>query len=225
MSTIQVLDKGFVRLDGVFADDLSVVNSARVSFNTRREEMDTRDEGLIGFLMRERHGTPFEHNYFRFHVKAPLFVFREWHRHRVGISINEWSARYSELQPDFYIPSNVRSQVGKPGSYTFEPISNTASVVFRGNLEEASQEAFRRYKKAIASGISKEQARFFLPLNIYSEMYWSCNARSLMSFLSLRNSEQAMWEIRQYAQALEDFFKIHMPITAARFVENGRKAP
>lgn len=222
---INVLDKGFVRLDGVFADDLSVVNSARVSFHNRVDVMSLKDEGLIGFLMRERHGTPFEHNFFRFHVKAPIFVFREWHRHRIGISINEWSGRYSELKPDFYIPTNVRTQLGKPGAYTFEPLDNTDSFLFRANLEESSMEAFRQYKKAIDSGIAKEQARMFLPVNIYSEMYWSCNARSLMAFLGLRDKDQAQWEIRQFCAPLNYFFEQAMPVTYRHFVENGRVAP
>src|SRR6202795_4808497 len=119
MSEIKVLDKGFVELEASCADDLSVVNSARVSFNTHHDVIEVGDDKLIGFLMKNRHGTPFEQNFFRFRVKAPIFVFREWHRNRVGISINEWSARYSELQPDFYIPEvqNVRTQVGKPGHY------------------------------------------------------------------------------------------------------------
>src|SRR5919202_7018714 len=101
--SIEVLDHGFVRLDDAMADDLSVVNSARVSFGRRKEEMDDADRGLIRFLMRERHGTPFEHNSFRFHVRCPIFVAREWFRHRVG-SFNEESARYHRLSPDFYVP-------------------------------------------------------------------------------------------------------------------------
>ena len=111
-----LFDHGFVRLDSAMADDLSVVNSARVSFAVRREEMDDRDKGLIKFLMRERHGTPFEHNSFRFHIRCPIFVVREWMRHRVS-SFNEESGRYHQLEADFYIPEarNVRTQVGKPG--------------------------------------------------------------------------------------------------------------
>src|SRR5581483_8682265 len=121
---IPVLDHGFVRLDGAMADDLSVVNAARVSFAQQSEELGERDQGLIRFLMRERHGTPFEHNAFRYHVKLPIFVMREWARHRIG-SFNEWSARYSQLEPEFYIPEpqDVRTQVGKPGSYSFDPVA------------------------------------------------------------------------------------------------------
>src|SRR5689334_4459024 len=122
--TIQVLDHGFVRLDDVMAGDLSVVNSARVSFGRRKTAMDESDEGLIRFLMRDRHGTPFEHNAFRFHIRAPIFVAREWFRHRVG-SFNEFSMRYASATEDFYVPEadDVRSQVGKPGAYSFEPVS------------------------------------------------------------------------------------------------------
>ncbi|HUH21602.1 MAG TPA: FAD-dependent thymidylate synthase, partial [Gaiellaceae bacterium] len=122
---IPVLDHGFVRLDGALADDLSVVNGARVSFARRKEEMDDSDEGLIRFLMRERHGTPFEHNAFRFHVRCPIFVAREWFRHRVG-SFNEFSMRYARASDEFYVPDaeDVRTQVGKPGAYSFEPVSD-----------------------------------------------------------------------------------------------------
>ena len=116
--TIRVLDHGFVRLDGVMASDLSVVNGARVSFARRKDEMDDSDAGLIRFLMRERHGTPFEHNAFRFHIRCPIFVAREWMRHRVG-SFNEFSLRYAKATEDFYVPEpeDVRTQVGKPGAY------------------------------------------------------------------------------------------------------------
>src|ERR671928_736307 len=120
---LRVLDHGFVRLDDAMASDLSVVNAARVSFARRKLEMDDSDAGLVRFLMRDRHGTPFEHNAFRFHVRAPLFVAREWFRHRVG-SFNEFSMRYARATDDFYVPEpdDVRTQVGKPGSYSFEAV-------------------------------------------------------------------------------------------------------
>src|SRR2546429_4669560 len=122
-NAIPVLDHGFVRLDDAMASDLSVVNGARVSFARRKEEMDEADAGLIRFLMRDRHGTPFEHNAFRFHVRAPIFVTRVWFRHRVG-SFNEFSIRHAKASDEFYVPppEDVRSQVGKPGPYSFEPV-------------------------------------------------------------------------------------------------------
>lgn len=227
MSEVKVLDKGFVDLEGVYADDLSVVNSARVSFNKHHDIMEEGDDKLIGFLLKNRHGTPFEQNFFRFRVKAPIFVFREWHRHRIGISINEWSARYSELEPEFYYPEpeNVRKQIGKPGHYEYVQADHSTAIMFRAALRRKSEEAYAEYKNAIEQGVAKEQARFFLPVNIYSEMYWACNARSLMAFLSLRNAEKAMWEIKQYAQALEGYFAMHMPITYSHFITSGRVAP
>lgn len=224
---IKVLDHGFVSLEDSCADDLSVVNSARVSYNKYHQVMEDGDDKLIGFLLKNRHGTPFEQNFFRFRVKAPIFVFREWHRHRIGISINEWSARYSELKPEFYIPEleNVRTQEGKPGHYVYAKSEVNAAGRFREQLDKSSKEQYMNYQQALDEGIAKEQARFFLPVNIYSEMYWSCNARSLMSFLSLRNAPKAMWEIRQYAAQLENIFREIMPITWQYFVENQRVAP
>jgi len=225
MTEIKVLDKGFVSLEAEKADDVGVVNCARVSFNTHVDFLNHGDEKLIGYLMKNRHGTPFEHNLFRFRVKAPIFVFREWHRHRIGVSINEWSARYSELKPDFYIPDYVRTQTGKPGHYTYEAIDKDNADSFRDALNDHCAQSFDFYKEALAEGVAKEQARFFLPVNIYSEMYWSCNARSLMAFLSLRNAPTAQWEIQQYAKVLEQIFLETMPITAKYFIDNGRIAP
>src|SRR6186713_3604166 len=134
-STIHVLDHGFVRLDDAMASDLSVVNGARVSFARRKEEMDESDEGLIRFLMRDRHGTPFEHNSFRFHIRAPIFVAREWMRHRVG-SFNEFSMRYARATDEFYVPDadDVRTQVGKPGAYSFEPVADEVAQTTRDEL-------------------------------------------------------------------------------------------
>lgn len=238
---IQVLNHGFVRLDDSMADDLSVVNAARVSFAQRSEleiadwdpesdktsyRLAEKDAGLIRFLMRNRHGTPFEHNSFRFHVKAPLFVFREWQRHRWS-SFNEWSARYSELKPEFHVPelTEVRTQVGKPGNYSYEPAPQDSAEEFVLDLERESFRSFEYYQKAIRNGIAKEQAREFLPVNIYSEMYWTVNARGLMNFLSLRNDPQAQQEIRRYAAQIERLFSEKMPVTAEAFEENGRIAP
>ena len=223
---IDVLDHGFVRLDGTLADDLSVVNAARVSFGTMRSELDDRDRGLIGFLMRERHGTPFEHNVFRFHVKVPLFVAREWQRHRVG-SFNERSARYSEMPDEFYLPAaeDVRTQVGKPGAYTFEPMPADLAESTRQAMREVYDGAYASYRALLDRGVAREVARNVLPVGLYTEFFWSLNARALMNFLSLRNAETAQREIRMFAQAVEQLFAQAMPITHAAFVANDRLAP
>ena len=225
-STIRVLDHGFVRLDGALADDLSVVNGARVSFARRREEMDEADEGLIRFLMRERHGTPFEHNAFRFHVRCPIFVAREWFRHRVG-SFNEFSMRYARASDEFYVPEpeDVRTQVGKPGAYTFEPVSAEIAEVTREKLQAVYETAYLAYEQLVELGVAREVARAALPVGAYTEFYWTVNARSLMNFVSLRNSENAQREIRRYAEACERFLEARMPVTYAAFVANDRTAP
>src|SRR3954451_18446674 len=166
-NTVEVLDHGFLALDGAFASDLAVVNAARVSFNVASEEMSERDEGLIRFLIRERHGTPFEHGYFRFIVKAPLFVVREHHRHRAGHSYNEWSGRYSKMQAEFYVPDYVRTQVGKPGAYRFEPVDEETREKTRAEIEARGEEAFASYERMLELGVAKEVARSVLPLNMY----------------------------------------------------------
>jgi thymidylate synthase (FAD) len=223
---ISVLDHGFVRLDEAMADDLSVVNGARVSFARRKEEMDESDEGLVRFLMRDRHGTPFEHNSFRFHIRAPIFVAREWFRHRVG-SFNEFSMRYAKATDDFYVPDadDVRTQVGKPGAYSFDPVSPEVAETTREELQAVYEAAFAAYEKLVELGVARELARCALPVGAYTEFYWTVNARALMNFLSLRAAETAQREIRRYAEACEVFFAEKMPVTHAAFVANGRVAP
>jgi thymidylate synthase (FAD) len=224
--SIPVLDHGFVRLDEAMADDLSVVNGARVSFAKHKTEMDDSDAGLIRFPMRERHGTPFEHNAFRFHIRAPIFVAREWFRHRVG-SFNEFSMRYARATDEFYIPApeDVRSQVGKPGAYSFEPVTDELAETTREELQQVYETAYAAYERLVELGVARELARAALPVGAYTEFYWTVNARALMNFLSLRNSETAQREIRRYAEACERFLAERMPITYDAFVAAGRRAP
>jgi thymidylate synthase (FAD) len=225
-NTISVLDHGFVRLDDSMASDLSVVNGARVSFARHKTEMDESDEGLIRFLMRDRHGTPFEHNAFRFHVRAPLFVAREWFRHRVG-SFNEFSMRYAKATDDFYVPEpeDVRSQVGKPGAYSFEPVDPELAERTREELQALYDAAYTTYTRLVEEGVARELARLAMPMGAYTEFYWTVNARSLMNFISLRAAETAQREIRRYADACERFFAEKMPVTHAAFLDSGRVAP
>jgi thymidylate synthase (FAD) len=225
-NTIRVLDHGFVRLDDAMADDLSVVNGARVSFARRKEEMDASDEGLIRFLMRDRHGSPFEHNAFRFHVRCPIFVAREWFRHRIG-SFNEFSMRYAKATDDFYVPeaADVRSQVGKPGAYSFEQVSDELAEETRQELEALYEQAYATYARLVEKGVARELARAVMPVGAYTQFYWTVNARALMNFVSLRNAETAQLEIRRYAEAVEAFFAQEMPVTHAAFVANDRTAP
>lgn len=224
---IEVLG-GFVRLDAAMADDMSVVNAARVSFAKQKEETEltNADIGLINFLMRERHGTPFEHNAFRFHVKCPVFVAREWFRHRIG-SFNEFSARYSEVPNEFFVPEkeDMRTQVGKPGAYTFERNGEPHASAALFTIESANESAYKSYQTLLGLGLAKEQARMVLPVSMFTQFYWTVNARSLMNFLSLRQHESAQRDIREYANAVCELAAPVMPVTFAAWKENNRVAP
>ncbi len=176
------------------ATDRSVIAAARISTKGSESRFDwsqEASEGLIRYLMENRHGTPFEHTFFTFYVHAPIFVYREWHRHRIGVSINEESGRYKELEPVFYLPPMDRPGVkqrpgGKPGQYDYVDASEEDMTRLRAVMEQHCRQGYSIYKEFLAHDIAKEVARMCLPLNIYSSMYWSCNARSLMNFLSLR---------------------------------------
>ena len=216
--------------------DDAVVRSARVSTTSDTLSdfsMGQREEALINYLMRDRHGSPFEHNAFTFFVEAPIFVFREFMRHRIA-SYNEESGRYKELSPVFYVPGDDRKlvQVGKPGAYTFEDgdydqVKNTQAMT-----RLSSERSYELYKKMLDEGIAREVARVVLPVNIYSSMYVTMNARALMNFLSLRTTREGTHfpsfpqrEIEMVAEKMEELFAEKMPITYATFNKNGRVAP
>lgn len=224
---IHIAGGGFVRLDAVMADDISVVNSARVSFGKRVEVMSDADNGLINYLMKNQHGTPFEHNFFRFHIKAPIFVTREWFRHRIGWSYNEFSARYAEMEDDFFVPEieDFRTQVGVPGRYTFEQLDQDLSVEASETISQAMRLSYAQYRLLLEIGVAKELARTVLPVGTFTQFYATCNARSLMNFISLRADAHAQKEIRDYAESLEKILAEQMPITYNSFIANGRKAP
>jgi thymidylate synthase (FAD) len=231
MKDLVYVSGGFVRLDAAMADDMSVVNAARVSFakhdqENERTSMSEVDKGLINFLMRERHGTPFEHNAFRFHVKCPVFVAREWFRHRIG-SFNEFSARYSEVPNEFFVPaeSDVRTQVGKPGAYRFESVDDELSRETVELIQKNNEQAYEAYQHMISLGIAKELARAVLPVSMYTQFYWTVNARSLMNFMSLRQHESAQRDIREYANAVCELASPVMPVTFASWEQNARVAP
>lgn len=206
------------------ASDLAVVNAARVSFDVQHEEMEEDDGKLINYLMKNKHGTPFEHGFFKFHVEAPLFVFREWHRHRVGHSYNEMSGRYTKMRAQFYLPPIARVQKGKRGHYIYED-EPVLTPQMQEDLKTSYGSAWGHYQYLLDAGIAKEQARLCLPVAIFSTMIWSCNPRSLMHFLTLRTAPNAMKEIRTLAEKAEVAFGSLMPVTYTAWVENGRIAP
>lgn len=237
MTSLQLRSDMTVRLVKHAASDADVVFAARVSTQGAEslpvETLGASEHGLIGYLMRERHGSPFEHGSITLYVEAPIFVFREWQRHRIA-SYNEESARYRELRPAFYLPAVGRNlvQVGKAGAYRFEPGTTEQFSIVDSELVTAYEIAYRSYERMLSAGIAREVARAALPVGIYSSMYVTMNPRGLMNFLSLRtHREDAAFvsnpqrEIEMCAEKAERIFAELMPITHAAFEANGRVTP
>jgi thymidylate synthase (FAD) len=227
-----------VELVRASAHDSDVLFAARVSTKGEQslEDVDAdaeRSKGLINFLMRSRHGTPYEHNSMTFYVHAPIFVFREHMRHRIA-SYNEESGRYRELRPVFYVPGPDRKlvQEGKPGHYTFVEGTAEQHALVDAETRRVCTEAYAAYRRMLAAGVAREVARIVLPLTIYSSMYVTFNARSLMNFLSLRTRRDdaafpsfPQREIEMVAEQMEQHWARLMPLTHAAFEANGRVAP
>lgn len=221
---IPVLDRGFVQLIDHMGSDLSVVNAARVSFGKRKETFEEGDEKLVRYLAGHEHTSPFRHTAITFHVKAPIFVFRQWMKHRIGSEFNEISGRYVEFAEDeFHVPDTFRRQakVNKQGS--------------EGEIDEADRKkalesylaacrcSVAHYKELIALGVCKEQARCVLPLALYSEVYWTVSLQAVAHFIRLRTDAHAQWEIQQYAhtirQVTEELFPVGLKALLADSTE------
>lgn len=217
-NSFNVLDKGFIALVEFCGGDDMVVRAARVSHGRELKGAE-QDKKLVHYMMKHKHGTPFEHSLFIFHVKAPIFVARQWFRHRIG-SFNEISGRYVDYQEEFYIPEKMRAPdpKNKQGSVEAEFHNEKELIEIYKNSVSSSYQA---YRKLISDGVAKEIARAVLPLALYTQFYWSVNPRSLMNFISLRISNEAQYEIRQYAERITFFMNDKMPWTFSAFVEVG----
>jgi len=227
-----------VELVRASASDADVIFAARVSTVGEQSLEDVngdpeRSTGLINYLMRERHGSPFEHNSLTFFVRAPIFVWREHMRHRIA-SYNEESGRYRQLEPVFYVPSRERAvlQVGKTGAYEFLPGTPEQYDLIDQRMRESCRQAYSAYVDMLDAGIAREVARMVLPVSIYSSAYVTLNARSLMNFLSLRRKAEGSHfpsypqrEIEMVAERYEEEWARLMPLTHESFVRNGRVAP
>ena len=227
-----------VELVKASASDADVIWAARVS-TAGEQSMDeigedpARSAGLINYLARERHGSPFEHTSMTFFISAPIFVFREFMRHRIA-SYNEESGRYRELKPVFYIPSKERKlvQIGKAGAYTFVDGTPEQFDITVAAIKETCNLAYANYQKMLDAGVAREVARAVLPVTLYSSMYVTMNARALMNFLSLRTAREGSHfpsypqrEIEMVAEKMEAHFAKLMPITYGAFQKSGRIAP
>lgn len=213
---IPVLDRGFVRLVDFMGGDLAVVQGARVSFG-QETKGDDRDRKLVNYLMKHEHGTPFEMAALKFHIKAPIFVTRQWMRHRVG-SYNEISYRYVEVEDEFYVPEELRAQDAKNKQASFAgSFSDQQNADGRALVEAAYAAAYEKYRQLLQMGVAREMARIVLPVGMYTQFYVAYNARSLMNFIRLRTGEGAQAEIRLYAEAMNQIFRERMPWTHAAF--------
>lgn len=218
MNEIKVLDKGFVRFVDMMGGDMGVVQAARVSYKSDQNKTEEENRKLIAYLLKNHHGSPFEHAVFKFHVKLPIFVARQWIRHRTS-SYNETSFRYREAPEEFYIPAQWRGQDVKNKQGSLGSVTPMDDAYAHTRLVATCQNAMKDYKGLIDSGISREMARMVLPVNLYTEWYWTVNTRALMNFITLRSDSHAQWEIRQYSHVLASIFSEKMPWTWEAFTE------
>ena len=230
---IPVLDHGFVRVIDYMGDDSSIVQAARVSYG-RGTKKSLQDKGLINYLMRHRHTTPFEMCDIKFHIKLPIFIARQWIRHRTA-SVNEYSARYSILNNEFYVPEKVnlsaQSTINKQGRSDTDLPDDVANKVL-SIIKEDSEKCYDHYVEMMNEdadgniidentvGITRELARMNLTLNHYTEWYWKINLHNLLHFLALRADSHAQYEIRVYAQAMLDVVKAWVPYAFEAFAEH-----
>lgn len=236
---VDITNDVVVELVKEVAEDADVVMAARVSTGGRQDLLGIRQHegktaGLINYLMRDRHGSPFEHNSMTFFVQAPIFVFREFHRHRVGWSYNEESGRYKALAGTFYLPGRDRplQQEGKPGAYQYVAGTPEQYRVMEAELMASYLQGWQSYQRMLSAGVAREVARLSLPVGVLSSMYATCNARSLMHFLSLRTKHEnavvpsfPQREIEMVAEKMEAEWARLMPLTYKAFNDNGRVAP
>ena len=207
----QVLDKGFIEVVDSLGNDLTVVNSARVSFGKRKETFDKSDERLVRYLAKYKHYSPFRHLQVQFHIKAPEFVMRQWYKHVVGIETtsnsatkdhawNEISGRYVPVE-DFYTPSVFRKQSEDNKQATEGAIEEQELALNKWN--EVMSSITDGYHELLDMGVGKEQARAILPLNQYTEVYWTASFQAIMNFIELRAEKTSQWEIQEYAKTLQ----------------------
>jgi len=234
---IKVLDHGFIRLIDYMGDDSAIVQAARVSYG-KGTKMVNQDKGLINYLMRHRHTTPFEMCDIKFHIKLPIFIARQWIRHRTA-SVNEYSARYSIMGNDFYLPAPenlaAQSKINKQGR-SDDAVPSAVATKVLSILEQDAKSCHKHYVDMMNEdesgnvidenkiGITRELARMNLTLNHYTEWYWKTNLHNLLHFLSLRADSHAQYEIRVYADAMLDIVKAWVPHTYDAFIEHRKES-
>ena len=212
------LDKGFVRLIDVMGSDDAIVQAARVSYGSGTKKVH-EDRGLIRYLLRHQHTTPFEMVEFKFHVKLPIFVARQWIRHRTA-NVNEYSGRYSEMKDEFYVPEldqiRAQSTMNKQGRES-EPFPEETAREITQQMHALQTETSRQYQQLLDTGLAREVARINLPVSNYTEWYWKIDLHNLFHFLRLRLDSHAQYEIRVYSQAIAEIVRHIVPVAWEAF--------
>lgn len=218
-----VLDHGFIRVIDYMGNDAAVVQAARVSYGEGTKTL-REDAGLIKYLIKNKHTSPLEACELKLHIKLPIFVARQWIRHRTA-SVNEYSARYSVVTDDFYIPEQFRQQDTKNRQGSSGIFESELNEQMRETLLTQSRLAYQAYQFLLNSGTARELARTILPVNFYTEWYWKIDLHNLLHFLTLRCDEHAQWEIRQYADVIASLVKLWVPtVYEAWSLNNGGSA-
>ena len=223
-----VLDKGFVEVIDSLGSDLTVVNSARVSFGKRKEKFTDGDRKLVRYLAKYKHFSPFRHIQVQFHIKAPEFVMRQWYKHVVGIETtsnsstkdhawNEISGRYVPVE-DFYTPEIFRQQSEDNKQATEGAVEDQETA--KHHWDVAMFHAKEQYDKLLKMGVGKEQARGILPLNQYTEVYWTASFQAIMNFIELRYEKTSQWEIQEYAKVVKELCLTSFPKITKLWLEN-----
>ena len=230
--SFKILDHGFVRVIDYMGNDTSIVQAARVSYGKGTKKLN-QDKSLINYLISHRHSTPFEMNEIKFHVKLPIFVARQWIRHRTA-NVNEYSARYSILDKEFYIPKkeNLKPQSQSNNQGRSGDLSSAEVKSYSKIIRDNSKIGFENYNKLLnedesgkmidgsKKGLARELSRMTLPLNSYTQWYWKIDLHNFMHFLSLRFDPHAQYEIRVYAEVMMEILKKWVPLTYEAFVSN-----
>ncbi len=221
----KVLDKGFVRLVDYYGSDQRIVQSARVSYGDGTKSV-SQDGALIDYLLRHQHTSPFEQVVFTFHVKMPIFVARQWVRHRMG-RMNEVSGRYSVMRDEFYVPEDSciakQSTDNKQGRCS-EPLPQDEAEEFRCAFEAGQKLSYEAYSKMLDKGLAREIARINLPLSLYTEFYWQMDLHNLFHFLKLRLDSHAQYEIREYAKVILEMVRKVCPMATSSFENDMEKS-
>lgn len=215
----KVLDKGLIRVVDVMGDDDAIVDSARISYG-KGTKTKNQNRGLIRYLMKHRHTSPFEMCEIKLHLKMPIFVARQWIRHRTA-SLNEYSARYSILEDDFYIPTleDISKQSSINNQGRGDAIEEGQAKKIQADFEEASKKAYQTYQDMLDQGVARELARSILPTNIYTSLYWKIDLHNFLHFIALRADHHAQLEIRKYAEVMLDIVKEWVPLVYEAFMD------